>query len=160
MKISFSKIGFYIGLIALIGAMFHNWLGPIEPPPKKSLIDHSVNFVDKYVLDIKSEKWIKNYSEEDSWTKDKILATTTLSLGILAFVLGLIGMINEEPKLTVRLAAIIGVAAIMFHYFAFIIFLLALSILIGVSIGLDQIVHTIVELMSQIFGYEPKKKPK
>ncbi len=133
-------IGTILGLLALGIAFFQFFLGPIEKPPEieEVIAEKTVKIKEAISAKIKGQEY-KSTNDEVSFGPDKIIELSTVIIGFLAIVFGVMGFIQKEQWRPSCSAIALGVGAITFQVAvvitAAIIFVFILAIFLG-SLGL------------------------
>ncbi len=128
--------GVLIGLIALAGAVFHFFGGPIEEPPtiEEYVAGKAASMKEAVAAKVRGEKYDPP-TAADEYDADEIAEMALVGSGVLAVALGVFGFISREERRSSGAALVLGTAAITFQFIAtlvtvivgFIIFLIIIS---------------------------------
>lgn len=130
-KIKFGIIGIGVGAISLLLALVHFWAGPFAPQPtlETTVAEAAVEIRDATARALRGEAPAPK--ERVEWDLDKKIQVTTATLGGLAIILGVFGLVKNEPKRQIAGAAALGVSAIAFQFLSWFALVLIVVILIA-----------------------------
>jgi hypothetical protein len=110
-------IGTIVGLVALGVAIFHFFLGPIEPPPSLGAV------VAEVASDVKEALAAKLQGRENAperqaldFGPDRIVDIAVIVLGFIALALGVVGFVKREEWRPSGTAIALGSAAMAFQF--------------------------------------------
>lgn len=137
----FGIAGMLLGGLALLVAVMHFWLGPIEPPEpiEISVADTAVAIRDAVVARVRGEE-AEGVVVERAWGPDRLVEASAMLAATIAIILGFIAFVRREDLRIGGSAAVLGSAAIAFQFLTIALGLLFFAILIGVvlsRIGFD-----------------------
>lgn len=130
-NIRFGLIGIGLGAISLLLALVHFWAGPFSPQPtlETTVAEAAVEIRDATARALRGEEPAPKQRIE--WNLDKKIQVATATFGGLAIILGVIGLVNNEPKRQIAGAAALGVSAIAFQFLSWFALVLIVAILIA-----------------------------
>ena len=106
-------IGTIVGLVALGIAVFHFFLGPIEPPRSFRTVVAEVASDVKDALAAKLEG--REYAQEPELGPDRMVDALVIVIGFIALALGVVGLTTRERWRPNGTAIALGSAAIAFQ---------------------------------------------
>ena len=125
-------IGTVIGLAALGVAIFHFFLGPIEPPRPLGAVVAEIASELKDAVAAKLEG--REYAPESEPAPvgpDRIVDTAVIALGFIALAFGVVGFVRREAWRPSGTAIALGSAAIAFQFAIVVVGAILAILLIG-----------------------------
>lgn len=136
-------LGMLFGAAALLLVMTHFWAGPFAPRPQPQRASVTIG---EFAAEIRkaAKKRLAGAPRQESkvrpWTVDRILKVVAVLLAGLALILGLVGFARKESRRPVVGAVTLGVAAIGFQLFTWVILaVIGTIIIVAILSNMDDI---------------------
>lgn len=134
-------IGVVFGLLALGLALFHFWLGPLEPTPtlEEVVAEKALSIKARAVAKLTGER-IQDSPQPQTRSLDAWVDILTVGFSFVAITCGVIAFIRREDRRATASAVLLGVGAIGFQFLTLALSVIVLVILIAAvlsSLGLS-----------------------
>lgn len=132
-----SWTAFALGALALLASIIHFWAGPIDPPPSLEHVvaDRAVAIRDATVARLAGREAPAPEATQRSWSNDRMLTVTVVTLGALSLVLAVAGFARGEPRRVAVGAAFLGASAIAFQLFTVVLGVIVVLVLVALVLG-------------------------
>ena len=126
--------GLAVALVALVAAVISPWvldaLQPEAKPIDEVAVDFAVRIKERLAAKIKGKEFIPP-PEEKRFNWDKWYPAGTVTCGVIAICLGVVGFVRHEDIRLNGATVTVGLSAILFQYFLMLASILILILLIG-----------------------------
>lgn len=135
-----ASIGFALGVLGLLLALFHFGAGPLDPQPTlgQSIGEIAADIRQSAIKGLKGEALPE--PQTAPWSLDRVLKAAVMVMAGLAVALGALGFVLRENRRLAFSAIGLGATAIGFQFFTWVILLAAgVVLLVAILQNMDGI---------------------